>query len=120
MTDNPTKENPNMTADIQATKITVNGVDYIPANSVTRDLSDSPVRIVILQRGWVMIGRWSQDGDKCRLDNASVIRKWGTTKGLGELVDGPTDKTILDPIGQVEFHILGVVASVACDPGWPL
>lgn len=74
--------------------------------------SPSAIKIVILQRGWVMIGRWSRDGDDCSLDNAHVIRQWGTKKGIGELVGGPTSSTVLDPAGHVEFHILTVVATI--------
>ena len=70
------------------------------------------IRIVILQRGWVMVGRFSQDGPRCALDGANVIRFWGTTKGLGELVDGPTKETKLDPCGHVEFHELTIIASI--------
>ena len=75
------------------------------------------IRIVILQRGWVMVGRYSQEGDECRLDGASVIRRWGTTKGLGELAaGGPIErKTILDPAPTVRFHALTVIATIACE-----
>lgn len=65
--------------------------------------------IVVLQRGWVAIGTFYQCGDQCRLENASVIRLWGTTKGLGELVNGPTSKTVLDPCGTLKFHELTIV-----------
>jgi hypothetical protein len=86
--------------------VTIDGVVYRP------DTASSEVKIVILQRGWVMVGRWSRDGDMCALDGAAVIRQWGTTLGLGELVGGPTSSTVLDPTGHVEFHILTVVAAI--------
>ena len=73
------------------------------------------VRIVILQRGWVMVGRYSEDGDRCRLDQAAAIRRWGTTRGLPELVSGPTTATVLDHAGVVEFHTLTVVATIRCE-----
>ncbi len=92
--------------------ITVDGAEYVKKSDLH---ADSPVKIVILQRGWVMVGRWSRDGDNCTLDDASVIERWGTTKGLGELVDGPTENTKLAPCGHVEFHILGVVAAISAD-----
>jgi hypothetical protein len=91
----------------EANVITVDGVEY-----VRKPTSSEDVRIVILQRGWVMVGQWSQDGEMCSLDNANVIRIWGTTKGLGQLVGGPLPSTKMDPAGHVEFHILTVIASI--------
>jgi hypothetical protein len=73
------------------------------------------IRIVILQRGWVMVGEYSRDGSQCFLRRASAIRYWGTTRGLGEIaLGGPTDKTKLDPCGEVEFHELTAIAVVRC------
>lgn len=74
------------------------------------------IRIVILQRGWVMVGVWSKKGTVCSLTDAKVIRLWGTTKGLGELVlNGPTSKTALDETGIVEYHELTEVANIRCE-----
>ena len=94
-----------MKAACTPSSIVVEGTEYVPKTP-----SESPVKIVILQRGWVVIGRFSQDGDACKLEDASVIRVWGTTKGLGELVAGPTSKTVLDKAGTVRFHALTAVA----------
>lgn len=80
---------------------------------------DSPVKIVILQRGWVFVGRFKKSGSDCVLENALCIRQWGTTKGLGELVNGPTSKTVLDDSGTVRFNELTVIAMVDCnESGW--
>ena len=74
------------------------------------------IRIVILQRGWTMVGRYTEDGDRIILSDAQVIRRWGTTKGVGELAaGGPTLKTVLDPAGRVEAHRLTVVATLDAD-----
>lgn len=69
----------------------------------------SKIKIAVLQRGWVAIGQFHQEGDKFSLTNASTIRYWGTTKGLGELKTGPTDKTKLDKAGDMTFERLTVV-----------
>jgi hypothetical protein len=110
---------PNQPKENTMTTINIDGVDYVRADTIT-DHSDSENRIVILQRGNVMIGRYRQDGDMCTLDQASVIRRWGTTKGLGELRAGPTGDTVLDPAGHVEFHVLAMVASISVSADWPL
>jgi len=73
------------------------------------------VRIVILQRGWVMVGRYSESGDECRLDDCSNVRIWGTTKGLGEIAEGgPTGSTKLDKQPVTRFHKLTVIATIDC------
>ena len=65
-------------------------------------VTDSEIKIVFLQRGNVLVGRLSREGDMCTLSDASVIRRWGTTKGIGEIArGGPTESTVLDPCGTV-------------------
>lgn len=93
--------------------VVVDGVTYVKQGS--EEPKNSTIKIVILQRGWVFIGRWSEDGDNCSLDNAYVIRIWGTTKGLGELaLEGKQSSTKLDKAGHVNFHRLTIVATVDC------
>mgnify|MGYP001562464752 CR=1 FL=1 len=73
------------------------------------------IRIVILQRGWVAVGYFSQDGANCTLEKAAHIRIWGTTRGLGEIaMCGPTSRTVLDPAPTIRFHELTVIATLDC------
>lgn len=79
---------------------------------------DRTIRIVILQRGWIFVGRLDYEGnDMYVLHDASVVRYWGTKKGLGEIATGgPIDgKTVLDPAGTVRFHVLTIVAQIDAD-----
>ena len=97
-------------------ELEVNGEVYVLKGTQSTEPKNSDIKIVILQRGWVMIGRYSKDGDIVTLENAYVIRAWGTNKGLGELaLDGKQSSTKLDKAGHVEFHILTVVATINCD-----
>jgi hypothetical protein len=75
------------------------------------------VRIVVLQRGFVVVGRWTQTPGSMQvtLADSSIVRQWGTTKGLGEITSGPTNKTVLDAAGEIKFHELTVVLSMKCD-----
>lgn len=73
-------------------------------------------QIVILQRGWVVIGDLCKSGEYFTLRGGSVIRNWGTTKGLGEIAkDGPTLKTVLEPVTETKFHELAVVGMIKCE-----
>jgi hypothetical protein len=77
---------------------------------------DNTVQIVILQRGWVVVGRYFKDGDHGRIENGHVIRLWGTSNGLGELAEsGPTSFTKLDKSKSIRFHELTVVAMMDCE-----
>lgn len=73
-------------------------------------------KIVIAQRGWVFVGDVSKEGSHLTLTNAAVVRRWGTTKGIGELASsGPLKDTKLDPSPDVKIHELTVIAIIDCD-----
>lgn len=73
-------------------------------------------KIVVLQRGWVVVGEYSKDGHEIVVSNASVIRRWGTTRGLGEISEnGPTSLTILDKCGTVRAHEQAIVMAIDCN-----
>ena len=81
----------------------------------------SDIRIVIAQRGWVMVGAFERQGHHIVLHRGATIRRWGTQgagKGLAYLaLRGPTDKTELEPFTlPFECLELTVVGLHACDP----
>lgn len=95
--------------------IRIDEVEYVRKDSLNNTITGN-IKIVILQRGWVMVGYFERNGNDCKLSKASVIRKWGTTKGLGEIAKGPLKDTILDKCyGVVEFDYLTVVAMIAVE-----
>ena len=94
--------------------VMIGGIEYQPV----KDDEPSEWRIVIAQRGWVFVGRYLEDGDDVTLTDAAVLRKWGTTKGLGELSGGPLAETVVDLAGTVRLHRLAVVATLDCGEGW--
>ena len=98
--------------------IMIDDQKYIRADAVMMQPTGD-IKIVILQRGHVMVGHFSQDGNKCKLEKAAVIRRWGTKAGLGELaLNGPLANTILDkcPL-PVRFHELTIIATLDCVEG---
>ena len=63
-----------------------------------------------------MVGECKEKDNKLFLTNASVVRKWGTTKGLPQLAnEGPLSSTILDGKCEMEFPISSVIAKMKCD-----
>jgi hypothetical protein len=72
-------------------------------------------KIVVIISGWVAIGDVTEHEDRLTIDDASVIRAWGTTAGLGEIaLNGPTQSTVLDPAGVVEVYKPAVIMQIPC------
>lgn len=72
--------------------------------------------IVIATYGWVFVGRRDPEAAGLRLVEASCVRRWGTTKGLGQLaLSGQQKGTTLDYVGEVHLPTPSVVAWLVCD-----
>lgn len=76
--------------------------------------------LVVLPRGWVMVGKCEERNVKLFLSGASVVRRWGTSKGLPELANnGPLSGTTLDGKCEMEFPMSAVIAKMKCnDEAW--
>jgi hypothetical protein len=75
-------------------------------------------KIAVLDRGFVYVGKVSIKNDIVTITNARNIRRWGTTKGLGELADGPTANTVLDQVGTVTAPMRAVIHFIQCSKDW--
>ena len=99
--------------------ITINGAEYVRADSIpTAPSDDMGVRIVVLQRGWVVVGHARRFGPRVVVSKCAVVRRWGTTTGLGQLASGGpiAGKTALDACPDVECLEQEIVLSMKCDP----
>lgn len=77
--------------------------------------------IAILDRGWVFVGRVTEQPSAVRIEGADCVRRWGTTRGIGQLAtEGPTKTTVLDQAGTVTVPRSSVVALIdAAEASWP-
>jgi hypothetical protein len=51
-------------------------------------------KIIVLTNGWVLTGKIVDENKKeWQLDDCSVIERWGTNEGIGELVNGPLSES---------------------------
>lgn len=75
--------------------------------------------IIIGTNGFVWAGRMSSMDTKdgfYTIYKACQIREWGTTKGLNELIAGPTNVTKLDAIGPILYlHQAHTIALIPTD-----
>jgi hypothetical protein len=80
--------------------------------SVSAPKPESKVQIVIAPRGWVFIGYTHETDKHLVIERANVIRAWGTTKGIGELINGPLKDTKLDACGTTRIPLGAVLAQI--------
>lgn len=94
--------------------IKIDEIEYVRADQV--NIEPSTKQIVVLQRGWVVVGDVSKTETEVSIKNCSVIRIWGTSEGLGEIAfNGPTSKTKLDRCPDVTVHPLSIVLQMSVD-----
>ena len=79
--------------------IKINEVEYVRKDS--QKATEGDIKIVVADRGFVYVGRAAKN-----------IRKWGTTKGLGELVSGPLNSTVLDGVGTVRIPLRAIISII--------
>lgn len=77
-------------------EIIVDGQKYV------RAAESGPIKIVVLERGFVFVGRVTNPlgCEQCcnhdvQIDSARSLIRWGTTQHLGELANGPMANTKL-------------------------
>lgn len=90
--------------------ITIDDVKYVRADQIPDSKKyEGDIKIVVADRGFVYVGIAEETDNFIILRNAKNIRYWGTSKGLGELVNGPLSGTKLDNVGTVKIPMRAVI-----------
>ena len=93
-----------------AESVIIDGVRYV------REREPSEIKILVLQRGWVVVGKITREGSQVVFTGGHVVRRWGTTEGIGQLARlGPQDNTVLDRLDIGQCHELAIVAEIDCE-----
>ena len=73
-------------------------------------------QIIVVKLGWVLVGTVTETATTLSVTNTHVVRRWGTSKGLGELAaNGPLKATILEPCGHVVIERPAVLFRIDCE-----
>ena len=94
----------------QPINIRINDTEYVRADVAQKTEGD--IKIVVLDRAYIYVGHVKIEGEFVRITGAKNVRIWGTTKGLGELVNGPNTSTKLDAVGVVLAPLRAVISII--------
>jgi hypothetical protein len=64
-------------------------------------MDDVRIRVLVCDRGFVFVCRCQHPAGVALwlpVTDSRTVRRWGTTGGLGQLVNGPTGDTVLDDL----------------------
>lgn len=75
-------------------------------------------QIVVIDNGFVHVGDCSINEGMLEIEGCKNIRIWGTNNGIGQLINGPTSKTVADNCGTVLIPISRVVFFLKVVKGW--
>jgi hypothetical protein len=78
--------------------------------------------IYVLENHWCILCTVTKShDDRIDVDDAFVIRRWGTNQGLGQLAQGGVrEETILDKQPPSTIYKNKIVFSIDCDPIWSI
>lgn len=107
-----------MTKKTKSTAVTQITEKVLPAVTSSNDKEESTnlgLKIVVINQGFVYIGRVERTPTIVVIRGAACIREWGTTAGLGQIAkDGPTQQTKLDMSPTVYVERPQVIFYVEC------
>lgn len=76
----------------------------------------SSLQIVVLDKGFVFVGKVEFEDNFILIHDAKCVRRWGTKAGLGELaLKGPLEETILDHTGELRAPMSAVIFQISCN-----
>jgi hypothetical protein len=71
--------------------------------------------IAVLDRGFVYAGQLQPGAPGwAKMTDAKNIRYWGTSKGLGELINGPLSGTKVDAVGEILIPLKSIMHLIPC------
>jgi hypothetical protein len=98
------------------TKITINGIDYVPADSKPAGNR----AVVVVDRGWIFAGDVTRKNGRIALTNALHVFKWDALGFSGMVADPKAAKADLRPVADVDIPEGAEVFSVPVPEGWGL
>lgn len=84
----------------------------IDGERFVRARDSGPIKIVVLDRGFIYVGRVEEDDASITIRGARCLIRWGTEKHLGQLVDGPCEATSLGDGCTVQCRVERVIHTI--------
>jgi hypothetical protein len=98
-------------------RIQINGVEYVRADSVPVAKPNGNRAVVVVDRGWIFAGDLTRENGRIRLSRALHVFKWESI-GFAKMVE--TAKADLRPIADVDIPEGAEIFCVPVSDDWGL
>ena len=95
--------------------ISVNGVDYIRADSVPAAKPNGSRAVVVVDRGWIFAGDVTRESGRIKLSRAVHVFRWESI-GFAKMVE--TEQADLRPIADVDMPAGAEIFCVPVPDNW--
>lgn len=116
-----TTPNPNQSTHIFTTMsetLTINGVEYIRADSVPTAKPNGNRAVVVVDRGWIFAGDITREDGRIRLSRAVWVFRWESC-GFTKVIEDPA-KADIRPMADVDIPSGAEIFCVPVSDEWGL
>jgi hypothetical protein len=116
MTD--TLSQPTNTPTTMSDILTINGVDYVRADSVPAAKPNGNRAVIVVDRGWIFAGDVTREDGRIRLTRAVWIFRWESC-GFAKVIEDPS-KADIRPMADVDIPAGAEIFCVPVSDQWGL
>lgn len=99
-------------------KLTLNGVDYVRADSVSAPAPSGTRAVIVVDRGWIFAGDVTREDGRIKLSRAVWVFKWSLC-GFSKVIEDPS-KADIRKIADVDIPAGAEIFSVPVNELWGL
>jgi len=108
----------NFTASAELPSISVNGVEYVRADSIPAAKPNGSRAVIVVDRGWIFAGDITRENDRIRISRAVWVFCWESC-GFAKVIEDPS-KADIRPMADVDMPKGAEIFCVPVSDNWGL
>ena len=96
--------------------LTVNGIEYIRADSIPAEKPNGNRAVVVVDRGWIFAGDVNRENGRIKLSRAVWVFRWESC-GFSKIIEDPS-KADIRPISDVDIPEGAEIFCVSVSDQW--
>lgn len=100
-------------------KISINGTEYVRADSVKAPVVGNRA-VIVVDRGWIFAGDVTRENGRIKLSRALHILRWESI-GFNGMIEAPkSNKVTIKPLADIDMPADAEIFAIPVDSSWGL